>query len=129
MILKSLKIFSQNVHKNRLLIDTILENNKNINIFFIQEPPWSIIHNISSSTSKEEEKIISAPNYSLWTTFPRALNTENEHLRVLTYINIKLIRLCFSLRKDIFNHRDINLLLFFNCGIMCSIINVYLDEH
>ena len=124
MILKSLKIFSQNVHKNRLLIDTILENNKNINIFFIQEPPWSIIHNISSSTSKEEEKIIGAPNYSLWTTFPRALNTENEHLRVLTYINIKLIRLCFSLRKDIFNHRDINLLLFFNCGIMCFIINV-----
>ena len=124
MILKSLKIFSQNVHKNRLLIDTILENNKNINIFFIQEPPWSIIHNISSSTSKEEEKIISAPNYSLWTTFPRALNTENEHLRVLTYINIKLIRLCFSLRKDIFNYRDINLLLFFNCGIMCFIINV-----
>ena len=65
MILKSLKIFSQNVHKNRLLIDTILENNKNINIFFIQEPPWSIIHNILSSTSEEEEKIISAPNYSL----------------------------------------------------------------
>ena len=61
--------------------------------------------------------------------FLRALNTENEHPRVLTYINIKLIRLCFSLRKDIFNHRDINLLLFFNCGIMCSIINVYLDEH
>ena len=65
MILKSLKIFSQNVHKNRLLIDTILENNKNINIFFIQEPLWSIIHNILSSTSEEEEKIISAPNYSL----------------------------------------------------------------
>jgi len=38
MILKSLKIFSQNVHKNRLLTDTLLENNKDFDIIFIQEP-------------------------------------------------------------------------------------------
>ena len=38
MNLKTLKIFSQNVQKNKLLTDTILENNKNFDILFIQEP-------------------------------------------------------------------------------------------
>ena len=54
--------------------------------------------------------------------FTRSLSIENNHLRVLTYINIKLIKLCFLLRKDIFNYRNINLILFFNHNIMCFII-------
>ena len=58
----------------------------------------------------------------------RLLHIENNHPRVLTYINIRLIKLCFSLRKDVFNHRDINIISFFNCSIMCFIINVYLDD-
>ena len=39
MILKSIKISSQNIHKNQFLTDTLLENYKDFNIFFIQEPP------------------------------------------------------------------------------------------
>jgi len=35
MIIKSLKLFLQNVQKNRLLTNTILENNKNFNILFM----------------------------------------------------------------------------------------------
>ena len=58
----------------------------------------------------------------------RLLHIENNHPRVLTYINIRLIKLCFSLRKDIFNHKDINIIFFFNWSIMCFIINVYLDD-
>jgi len=38
MNLKTLKIFSQNVHKNFVLTDIILENNRNFDILFIQEP-------------------------------------------------------------------------------------------
>jgi len=38
MILKSLSIFLQNIWKNHLLTDIISENNKNIDIIFIQEP-------------------------------------------------------------------------------------------
>jgi len=45
--------------------------------------------------------------------FARTLNTKNEYLRVLIYINIRILRLCFSLRKDIFNYRDTNLVFFF----------------
>jgi len=62
MILKSLKIFSQNVYKNRLT-NTILESNKNFDILFIQEPPWLIICNIPSSISEEGEEIVGASNY------------------------------------------------------------------
>jgi len=60
MILKSLKFFSQNVHKNRLLTDIILENDKNFNIIFIQEPHWSIIYSILGSMSEEGEMIVRA---------------------------------------------------------------------
>jgi len=43
MISKTLNIFLQNVRKNRLLTDTILENNKKFDVLFIQELIWSII--------------------------------------------------------------------------------------
>jgi len=32
MIIKFLKLFSQDIHKNKLLTDIILENNKNFDI-------------------------------------------------------------------------------------------------
>jgi len=63
MNLKSLKKFSQNVHQNCLLLDIILENNIDFDIIFIQEPPWSAIWFISSSTSKEDETIIRASSH------------------------------------------------------------------
>ena len=64
MILKTLKVFSQNIHKNRLLTDTLLGNNKEFDIFLIQEPSWFIICNIPSLISEEGEEIVSAPNHS-----------------------------------------------------------------
>jgi len=50
MIIKNLKFFSQNVYKNYLLTDLILENNKNFDIIFIQKPLWSVIQSILSTT-------------------------------------------------------------------------------
>jgi len=61
--------------------------------------------------------------------FARTLNAENENPRVFTYINIRLTRLCFSLRKDIFNYKDINLISFFNNGSMFFLINIYSDDY
>ena len=58
MILKNLKLFLQNVWKNRLLMDIILENKKEFDIIFIQEPLWSYIQTIPSLTSEEEDKVI-----------------------------------------------------------------------
>jgi len=93
MILKYLNLFSQNVHKNKLLIKTILENNKNYDILFIQEPPWSIICQIPSSLSKEEENIVSTSHHPSWITFARTSTNNNNHSRVVTYINVNLIGL------------------------------------
>ena len=41
------------------------------------------------------------------------------------YINIHFSPLCFSLRNDILNHRDILCILFFNQGSIFFLINVY----
>jgi len=78
--------------------------------------------------SEEGEEIISAPNHLSLTMFARISNTKNEHLRVLIYINIRISRLHFSLRKDIFNLRNINLVSFFNCSHLYFLINVYSDD-
>ena len=59
----------------------------------------------------------------------RTLNLENKHPKVLTYINIRLTMLCFSLIKDRFNHKDINLISFFNNESIYFVINVYSDDH
>ena len=48
------KILSQNICKNSLLINTILEVNSFFDIIFIQEPSWSSIHSIPSSSTMKE---------------------------------------------------------------------------
>ena len=39
MIYDNLRIFSQNVQKNSLIVNTILETQSQFDIIFIQEPP------------------------------------------------------------------------------------------
>jgi len=46
----------------------------------------------------------------------------------MLYINIWLLHLCFSLRKDIFNHKNICCFSFFNNSNLFFIINVYSDN-
>jgi len=43
MIIKNLKIFLQNVRKNSLIVNIILELLTHFDIILIQEPPWSEI--------------------------------------------------------------------------------------
>ena len=43
MIVNKLRIFSQNVCKNSLILNTILETQNYFDIILIQEPPWSEI--------------------------------------------------------------------------------------
>jgi len=53
MILKDLKVFSQNDQKNNVFINTILEVNYNFDIIFIQEPSWMTLGTIPSSENSE----------------------------------------------------------------------------
>ena len=128
MICNNLKIFSQNVCKNSLIVNTILETQLSFDIIFLQEPPWSIIRTIPSSTSCIGEKLVGAPHYPNWLTFTRSLTNKSDFPRVLAYINIQVSCLCFSLQNNIFNHRDVLYISFINQGLYFFLINVYSDS-
>ena len=114
MIIKDLRIFSQNVQKNNLIMNTILKVNAEFNIIFIQELSWSTICSIPSSRNCEGESLVEVVNHSNWLTFFRSLETESNYPRIVTYVKIRLISLCFALCKDVINYRDILLISFFN---------------
>jgi len=63
MIIKNIKIFSQNVQKNNLIVNMILETWFKFNIVLIQELFWLTIHFISSSKSWEGEELVGVPNH------------------------------------------------------------------
>ena len=127
MIFKYLKIFSQNVQKNNLIINTILEVKVDLNIIFIQEPSWTTIHTIPSSRNCEEKSLVGTANHPNWLTFSRSLELESDYSRVVIYINIKLLPLWFSLSKNVINYKDILLVSFFNKNNTFWLMNIYSD--
>ena len=127
MIFKDIKIFSQNVWKNNLIVNTILETCFAFDIVFIQELSWLTIHTISSLKNRDGEELVRALNHSNWLTFTNTSSSINDYLRVIIYINIRLFSFQFSLHKDIYNHRDILLVLFFNNNDILFLINIYSD--
>jgi len=128
MICDVLKLFSQNICKNSLIVNTILETQMSFNIIFIQEPLWSIIWTIPSFTSSEGEELVGVPHHPNWLTFTRTPTNQSDLPRVLTYVNICISHLHFSLQNDIFNYRDISCISFFNQNSIFFLINVYLDS-
>ena len=60
--------------------------------------------------------------------FSRNFIISHDSPRIITYINIRLISLYFSLWKDVFNHRNISCVFFFNCDLVYFLINIYLDS-
>ena len=64
IIIKEIRIFLQNVYKNNLLTNTILESQRDFDIIFIQEPLWSFIWSIPFLSSNEGEKLVKVINYS-----------------------------------------------------------------
>ena len=128
MILKKLKIFSQNIWKNNFLTNTVLEVNQNFNIIFIQEPLWTTLRTIPSLMNSKGIPLLGVSNHPNWLTFAREPCSTNDSWKVIIYINIRLSSLCFSLWKDIINHHDILLALFFNNNVVYWIMNIYSDS-
>ena len=123
-----LKFFSQNVRKNKLIINIILETQYQFDIIFIQEPPWSIIYSISSSNNCKGEPLVGIPHHPNWHTFARYSTNQSDSPRVVTYINICALCLHFSLQNDVLNHRDIFCISFSNQGSTYFMLNVYSDS-
>jgi len=128
MIIKNLKNLSQNVRKNSLIINTILKTQVYFNIILIQEPPWSKIQKIPSTLSCKGEPLMGTCHHPNWISFTRIPLVNNDFLRVITYVNIRLSSFRFLLCKDIFNHRDISLISFLNNNVCYYILNVYSDS-
>ena len=128
MIVENIKIFLQNVRKNSLLVNTLLEILIYFDIILIQEPPWSEIHKIPSSSNCKRDPLIGTSHHLNWMNFTRIPLNNKDVPRVITYVNICLSALHFPLRKDIFNHRDISLISFSNNNICYYIMNVYSDS-
>ena len=130
MIKETLKIFSQNVRKNKTLINTILENNKNnMDIILVQEPPKSLIHYVPSHTDPTGDPIYGTPNYPNWTLFIRQNPAQESYVWVITYVNKKLLKIRFTLRLDIINYQDVNILAFHSGQHTNYIINIYSDDN
>jgi len=127
MIVENLKIFSQNVRKNSLLVNTFLETLTHFDIILIQEPPWSEIHKTPSSLNCEGDPLMGSSHHLNWTTFARIPSNDKDFPRVLVYVNICLSAHRFLLHKDIFNHRDVSLISFSNNNTCFYILNVYSD--
>ena len=80
------KVYSQNVHKNKLWTDHLLETLKDdTDIIMIQEPPHRHIKDIPSGKSKEGEPEHDTSHHSQWAKI--YFNTN-----VSVYINNKLLR-------------------------------------
>ena len=125
MIVQNLRIFSQNVQKNSLIINIILETQTQFDIIFIQEPPWSKVCKIPSTLCSEGEDLIETTHYPNWLLFTRNPADRMDSPRVIAYINICLFLLRFSLHSDIINHRDVLLVSFFNNSVYYYIMNIY----
>jgi len=128
MIVQNLKVFSQKIQKNSLIVNTILETQSQFDIIFIQEPPWSEIHKIPSSLDCKDKALIGTTHHPNWLLFARIPSERLDSPRVITYINICFSSFHFLLCKDIINHRNIILISFLNNYVCYYIMNVYSDS-
>ena len=125
IIFKDIKISSQNVQKNNLIVNTILETHFAFNIVFIQVLSWLTIYSILSLKNRNGEELVGVPNHPNWLMFTNTSSSINDYPRVITYVNIRLFSFQFSLHKNIYNHRDILLVPFLNNNNIFFLINIY----
>ena len=125
MIIKNLRIFSQNVRKNSVIVTFLLKSLTQYDIILIQEPPWSEIRKIPSMLYSESEPLMGTCHHPNWITYARIPLTDSDFPRVIAYINTCLSSFRFLLYKDIINHRDISLISFFNNNVCYYILNIY----
>jgi len=60
-------IYSQNVWKNYVLVDSLLESQKDLyDILFIQEPLWNFIHFAPSTTASGGNEVMDVPIHPEW---------------------------------------------------------------
>jgi hypothetical protein len=110
------RIFSQNVAKNYLHVDYLLECLKDtFDILFVQEPPWRTVRTTVSTTNPEGADVVGAPKHPDWLYMVRPPDASGKP-RTMAYVHNRLARLRPSLRRDIIDHRDIMVVSLFTQG-------------
>jgi len=85
------------------------------------------MHYTPSHTNPEDNPYYGTLNYPEWSLFIQSNRSIENYPRAATYINKKLSRMRFSLRKDLIQHCNINIIDFHNGQDVNFIINVYSD--
>jgi hypothetical protein len=124
--IESLCIFSQNVCRNYPLTESILATKKNnFDIIFIQEPPWNLIH-CMPSTKEPLGELMGISIHPEWTYM---VHPSNPRLHILTYVHMWLQVMHPTLRCDMIDSRDIQVLsLQTKDGKTLLLLNVYSDD-
>jgi hypothetical protein len=66
-VVKELCILSQNINRNGLHVDMLLETLKDLyDIIFVQEPPWKVIHKTVSMKNPHGDDDVSVPKHPNW---------------------------------------------------------------
>ena len=122
-------IYLQNVCKNYMLVDSLLEIQKDLyNVLFIQEPPWNFVYFVSFTTISGEDEVFGTPIHPDWVQVVQFPQNSEQTPSIMCFTHSRLFRLCSALRRDIVNHRDIQLLFFFKRGRCQVLINAYFDS-
>ena len=112
-----------------------ITSNPNPRVLKIEKMKNKSKRNKNEKENKKKQSLLSAVlilidilNHPSWTTFSRNPTHVNDCSRVIIYINIYLFSLHFVFHKDIYNHRDISLVLFFNNKSVFYLIKIYSDS-
>lgn len=124
--IEGVRVFNQNVQKNSLHVDVLLNTMCNkYDIVFIQEPPVREIRRAPSTSNKEGEAVIGAPTHPEWLYMARPQKPHEHNPRVMAYVSKRLSHMRPSLRLDLINHPDILVILLSVKGEEKCLMNVY----
>ena len=79
-------------------------------------------------TNRDGDSLLGTCHHPNWIAFARYSSSNNDFPRVISYVNICLSSLCFLLRRDLFDHRDISIISFINNDTCHYILNIYSDS-
>ncbi|KXN91250.1 hypothetical protein AN958_01610 [Leucoagaricus sp. SymC.cos] len=127
-VIGDVRIFLQNVNKNYVHVDYVLENLKNtFDILFFQELPWRTIRQTVSTTSEGGNDVVGAPKHLDWLYMVRP-PTNGQNPCVMAYVHRCLAVLRPSMRRDIIDHCDLFVLSLFTPRGTVNLLNIYSDD-
>ncbi|KDR65194.1 hypothetical protein GALMADRAFT_82154, partial [Galerina marginata CBS 339.88] len=122
-----IRVLTYNVAKNLLALDVCLTTLVEIyDVIFVQEPPWRVVRQAPSPTSRKGEDVIGTSNHPAWTPMfcPQPAGMAP---RCIAFVSKGLVLLRPSLRRDLIDSRDIVLISLYSGRDIFNIMGVYSD--